>query len=98
MQPEKKIVCPDCEALEGGTDRRGVLARLTALAAGAAAARLWAEPRAVAAPTPKSTAETAVKALYEMLSADQKKLICFEWDHQDKTRGLLRTHVSNNWH
>ncbi|HZT81539.1 MAG TPA: DUF3500 domain-containing protein, partial [Gemmataceae bacterium] len=54
--------------------------------------------RAAAAPTPKSAAETAVKALYETLTDAQKKQICFDWDHKDPQRGLLRTHVSNNWH
>lgn len=42
-------------------------------------------------------AETAVKGLFESLTPEQKKEMCFEWDHQDKTRGLLRTFVSNNW-
>src|SRR5262249_1759379 len=48
-------------------------------------------------PTPQSTAETAVKALYQSLSDAQKKDVCFDWDYKD-SRGLLRTHVSNNWH
>ena len=30
------------------------------------------------------------------LKDDQKKQMCFDWDHTD-ARGLLRTHVSNNW-
>jgi hypothetical protein len=38
-----------------------------------------------------------VKALYENLNADQKKVICFDWDHKEKARGLLRTYISNNW-
>ena len=32
-----------------------------------------------------------------MLTDEQKKVICFDWDYKDETRGLLRTHVSNNW-
>ena len=59
---------------------------------------LWATPRADAAPSAQSAAETAVKALYDKLTDKQKKEICFPWDHQDKANGLLRTHVSNNWH
>jgi hypothetical protein len=60
---------------------------------------LFATPRAAnAAPTGQSAAETAVKALYDKLSDAQKKVVCFPWDHQDKANGLLRTHVSNNWH
>lgn len=52
---------------------------------------------AAAAPTKKSPAETAVKALYDSLTDKQKKEVCFAWDHEDEKRGLLRTHVSNNW-
>ena len=44
------------------------------------------------------TPESVVKLLYDALSADQKKVVCFDWDHQDPERGLLRTRVSNNWH
>lgn len=46
---------------------------------------------ATAAPTPESTAETAVKALYDSLTADQKKTICFPFDHE------LRSRISANW-
>lgn len=58
---------------------------------------LWAPVQAKAQPTPTSTAETAVKGLFETLTPEQKKAICFDWDHVDAKRGLLRTHVSNNW-
>jgi hypothetical protein len=70
-------------------DRRRFLA-----AAGGAIA---APALLTAAPTKTSPSETAAKVLYESLSADQKKIVCFAWDHIDKDRGLLRTHVSNNW-
>jgi hypothetical protein len=46
--------------------------------------------------TPKP-AETHVKLLYDTLTEVQKKQICFEWDHIDKERGLLRTRIENNW-
>src|SRR5262245_25049658 len=82
-----------------GVDRRGFLTSLTtAAAAGAFGAGFATAPRAFAAPSPKSTAETAVKALYDGLSATQKKAICFDWDYKHPERGLLRTHVSNFWH
>ncbi len=42
-------------------------------------------------------AETAVKGLFESLTEAQRKEICFDWDHKDASRGLLRTFVSNNW-
>jgi len=41
--------------------------------------------------------ETFVKTLYESLSDTQKKEICFPWEHQDRSRGLLRCYISNNW-
>ena len=59
---------------------------------------LFAVPRAaVAAPAKSAPSETAVKALYDSLTDDQRKAVCFAWDHKDKDRGLLRTFVSNNW-
>jgi hypothetical protein len=94
---QKKVRCPDCDAAEAGLDRRDFLraAGVTA-AASAAALPLFATPRAVAAPSPSSAAETAVKGLYDSLTDEQRKVVCFGWDHTDG-RGLLRTHVSNNW-
>jgi hypothetical protein len=102
LQGTKKIVCPDCgDAVEAdGLDRRDFLRSVTASAAALATAGtgLWAVPTASAAPTAKSKSETLVKTLYDTLTPDQKKVICFPWDHKDPKRGLLRTHVSNNWH
>lgn len=66
-------------------------------AAATAALPLFAVPKLVAAPTKKSAAETAVKALYDTLTPEQKKAVCFAWDHVDEKRGLLRTRVANNW-
>ncbi|MCA9137471.1 MAG: DUF3500 domain-containing protein [Planctomycetales bacterium] len=43
------------------------------------------------------SAETLVGRLYETLSEPQRQQICFDWDHQDEKRGLLRTFVANNW-
>jgi hypothetical protein len=89
--------CPDCDA-EAGFDRRDFLRTVGATAAAAAAGGvpLFATARAAAAPTPSSAAETAAKGLYETLTDEQKKAVCFDWDYKD-SRGLLRTHVSNNW-
>lgn len=100
MDQTKKVVCPDCgdavEAVE--PNRRDFIksAAATATAAVTGGLTLFATPKADAKPTPSSAAETAVKALYETLSDSQKKEICFDWDYKDG-RGLLRTHVSNNW-
>jgi len=94
MDKAKQVICPDCAE----PNRRGFLKGVTATAAAAVGGlTLWAEPRVVAAPSSSSAAESAVKALYDTLTDVQKKDICFDWDHKD-ARGLLRTHVSNNWH
>ena len=98
MEPRpKKRVCPDCEAENDlGLDRREFLTTVGVTAA-AAALPLWATPRVHAAATPSSPAETAVKILYHSLNDAQRKVVCFDWDYKDPHRGLLRTHVSNNW-
>lgn len=92
MRPNP-VPCPDC-------DRRDFLRTVGGAAAAVAAGGipLFATPKATAAPTPKSAAETAVKGLYDSLTETQRKEICFDWDHKDKDRGLLRTFISNNWH
>lgn len=93
----KNVVCPDCDASETvGVSRREFL-KVTAATMAGAAVPLWATPRADAAPSPSSAAETAVKALYDSLTDQQRKDVCFDWDYVDPKRGLLRTHVSNNW-
>jgi hypothetical protein len=89
--------CPDCDRQDEGLDRRRFLQATGALALAAGAAPLMGravEPAASAS----GTAETAVKALYESLSAEQRKIVCFDWDYVDPDRGLLRTRISNNWH
>lgn len=95
-----RVRCPDCDAGEGlGLSRREFLKSVgvTAVAASTASVPLWATPRVHADPTPKSAAETAVKGLYDTLTKEQRKAICFDWNYVHPKRGLLRTHVSNNW-
>jgi Protein of unknown function (DUF3500) len=97
MRPDNDHVCPDCDPGDDAvSDRRGFLKTVAATALGGST--LWALPRAAAAPSPNSPAETKVKALYETLTEAQKKVICFDWDYKHPERGLLRTHVSNFWH
>jgi len=86
--------CPDCD--DARFDRRDFLKTVGATAA-ATATVLYATPKAQAAPTPSSAAETAVKGLYDTLTDEQKNTICFDWEHKDPRRGLLRNFVSNNW-
>jgi hypothetical protein len=91
---QRKIVCPECDGDD--FDRRDFL-RTVGVTAAAASLPVWATARATAAPSPSSPAETAVKALYDSLTPEQKKVVCFPWDHKEDSRGLLRTFVSNNW-
>jgi hypothetical protein len=92
----EEMNCPDCDHGLAEVDRRRFLKT-----AGAAAAVVGATPwaaiakDAVAAP---SSPESLVKILYGTLNDHQKKELCFDWDHMDSKRGLLRTRVANNWH
>jgi hypothetical protein len=93
---EKKKVCPDCESND--LDRRDFLRTVGVTAAvSTAGLPLFATARAHAAPSKTSPAETAVKALFDTLTDEQKKKVCFDWDYKEGENGLLRTHVSNNW-
>ncbi|MBC7967427.1 MAG: hypothetical protein H7Z17_16045, partial [Fuerstia sp.] len=47
--------------------------------------------------TTRQTPETLVKVLYDSLAETQRAKICFDWNHMDKNRGLLRTRLENNW-
>lgn len=84
--------CPDCSA-DPAINRRSFLTSVAATGLGSA---IWSAP-SLAAPSPKSAAETAVKSFYDTLSDSQKKTICFDWNYKHPERGLLRSHVSNFW-
>src|SRR5688572_1573571 len=90
MLPKNEVRCPDCDGQS--LDRRAFLG------AAAAALGVLGTQSAIAAPSKTGKAETLVKTLYETLKEKQREKICFGWDHVHKDRGLLRTHVSNNWH
>jgi hypothetical protein len=75
-------------------DRRAFLKTVAATGA-AGAVPLAAISRA--SPSRESAAEVIVKTLYESLTDEQRHAVCFDWDYKDPRRGLLRTHVSNNW-
>lgn len=83
----KHRVCPDCDS---AWSRRDFLTAAGAAALAAGAAPLFGA-RAWAAPSPQSTAETAVVRFYNALSAEQKKTICFPFEHE------LRRKLSANW-
>lgn len=89
MQNQSQTRCPDCD---GGLTRRDFVRTVgsAALAAGAVPLLL---PRSVAAaPKATSTAETAVKRFYDSLNENQRKTICFPFDHN------LRQTINANWH
>ena len=56
-----------------------------------------ATPSLMAAPAPRKAPESLVTVLYESLTDKQKKEVCFDWNHVDPKRGLLRTRLENNW-
>jgi hypothetical protein len=102
QKASKKKVCPDCnETVLSIPSRRDFLASAGTATVAAFGAGLieWATPRAAAATLPafKGESETAAKALFESLTDAQRREVCFDWDYVHPERGLLRTHVSNNW-
>ena len=94
---QRKPVCPDCQETPIVSRRDFLqtgLASVGALAAVGGALPNWA----TAKDTTKAAApETLVKTLYDTLTDKQKKVVCFDWNHMDPKRGLLRTFVANNW-
>jgi hypothetical protein len=98
--------CPDCDSSSAtpsalhttGVNRRDFLRTAGAASAAVVAASSWpnwaqAADTSAAARAP----ESLVKVLYDSLSENQRKAMCFAWDYQDPERGLLRTRVANNW-
>ena len=75
--------------------RRGFLqsSAHTALAASTLSSTLWAEEQNGVKREPESN----VERLFDSLTVGQKKSVCFDWNHQDPQRGLLRTFIANNW-
>ncbi|MCA9056311.1 MAG: DUF3500 domain-containing protein [Planctomycetaceae bacterium] len=93
--------CPDCDEVsevDRALNRREFVRRSGAVAAAASLASTSASTFA-AETSSGETPEKLVASLYESLTPGQKQQICFDWDFidQDQDRGLLRTHVSNNW-
>jgi hypothetical protein len=90
MNPRDRQNCPDCET---PLDRRTFIRTVgSAALAGAAAPVLLGGRFAHAAPSPRSTAETAVVRFFNSLSDEQKNTIVFPFDHE------LRKKISANWH
>lgn len=86
MKPSPRPACSDCDV-----SRRDFLRAAGGVAAAAAAGPLLGRV-AQAAPSMKSGAETAAAELYQSLSEEQRKQICFPFDHE------LRRRINANWH
>lgn len=87
VRPRVEVTCEDC-----GVSRRGFLRSVGATLAAGAAGSLVAAPLSVsAAPADKGAAETVVKAFHASLTPEQRKIMCFPFDHK------LRSFISNNW-
>jgi hypothetical protein len=90
MANDPRFTCPDCDADE--YTRRDFVRKVAGAAVAGGLLPLAANPlRAVAAPSPQSAAETSVKRFYDSLKPEQKKIICFPFDHP------LRKKISANW-
>ena len=86
--------CPDCD---GGQSfppftRREFLKSTAAAAVAAAAMPLALPADAAQKAAKKASSETLVAAFHKTLTDEQRKAVCFPFDHE------LRSKVDNNWH
>lgn len=89
MTDQPRNDCPDCDE---GLSRRDFVRRVTGAAVAGGLLPFAAPTRTASAnPSPKSAAETAVKRFYDSLDEKQKKVICFPFEHE------LRTRINANW-
>src|SRR4051794_23154144 len=91
MADDQTIECPDCR--EEVSRRDFVRSVGGAAVAGGLLPLIGASRRTFAgdAPAPKAAAETAAKRLYDSLTSEQRKAICFPFDHP------LRKKINANW-
>lgn len=80
---DRSITCPDCDSVS----RRDFLK--TTLAAAAVSSSLPIIGRAAQSSAPS---ETLAATLFKSLSEEQRRAVCFAFDHP------LRSKVDNNWH
>lgn len=93
--PHDQPACPDCGPHDA-PHRREFL-KTTAAAAGVLATGAVGPRSLLADDAAAKTPESLVKILYDSLSDEQRKKVCYAWDFQEPERGLLRTRVANNW-
>ncbi len=72
--------------------KTAALASAATMLAHSSSSLLRAEEKSTATPT----SENLVKTLFQSLTPEQREEVCYDWDYKDD-RGVLRTHVSNNW-
>src|SRR6266536_3507424 len=82
--------CPDCDG-GGAVTRREFLKTAAPTMAVAAAMPLVTPAEAAKAPTKTGRSETLVAALHKSLTDEQRKRVCFPFEHP------LRSKVDNNW-
>ena len=82
--------CPDCGSGFQSFDRRDFLKTAgVAAVAGSASLAIPNWSAAKDAPSAAAKPDSVVKTLYDSLKDEQRKKVCFSWDHTDKKRGLL---------
>jgi hypothetical protein len=84
------------ESNSSGVSRRAFLCQTAAIAisggvVGATDAAAQNQPAA------EGPSAAPIRAFYESLTAEQRRRMCFEWDHRGFTGLPLRLHVTNNW-
>jgi hypothetical protein len=86
--------CPDCTAASRREFLKSSLGTLAAVGAASSGliGAISARPAAGAEAATAATSETLVQQFYSTLREEQKKVICFPFDHP------LRSKVDNNWH
>jgi hypothetical protein len=89
INPARRIECPDCDAVSRRNFLRTTAATVAAVATVTTAGGAWVRGAEAAPAAP--TSETLVAQLYKTLKDEQRKAICFPFDHP------LRSDVDNNW-
>jgi len=83
--------CPDCASVSRRDFIRSIGAGALAASVPIIGKSAVAAGPAKVGPTPSALAETAVARFYQTLKPEQRKLLCFPFDHP------LRKRVGNNW-
>lgn len=91
---KREIRCPDCDSET--LSRRHFVQAVGATAAAASFASIRPMTFGQEEKPKADKPETLSKKLYETLTPEQKKQICFDWNHEREGKPL-RLHVSNNW-